>query len=127
MPIDPTTLAEALALVAKAGMGEFVPTTAAPASAGGAPIAITLIDPVVRSIGTPNFDKSDPDRPGVVRSASILAALREGVPLPPLLLFQRAGESRYELREGFHRLHLCAAVGYTHVPAVITDWKPGEY
>jgi hypothetical protein len=31
MPINPATLAEAKALVVRAGMGEFVPTTAAPA------------------------------------------------------------------------------------------------
>ncbi|KWH53848.1 hypothetical protein [Burkholderia anthina] len=123
MPIDPAVMAEAHALVAKAGMAGFVPASAAPASTHGQPVAIALIDPVVRSPGTPNFDKPDPDRPGVVRSASILAALRDGTPLPPLLLFQRAGEQRYELREGFHRFHLCAALGYTHVQATVTDWK----
>jgi hypothetical protein len=32
MPTDPTTLAAAPALVAKAGMAEFVPAAAAPAS-----------------------------------------------------------------------------------------------
>ena len=63
----------------------------------------------------------------MVRSASILMALREGASLPPLLLFQRKGEQRFELREGFHRLHLCAALGYSHIPALVTDWKPGEY
>jgi hypothetical protein len=127
MPIAPVVLAEARALVAKGGMGGFTPTSAAPASTGGQLVAIALIDPLPRSPGTPNFDKPDPDRPGVVRSASILAAIREGIPLPPLLLFQRAGEWRYELRDGVHRFHLCAALGYTHVHANVTDWKPGEY
>ncbi len=127
MPVDPTVLAEARALVNRAGMAGFVPAGPSPVSAGGTPVAIALIDPKHRSAGTPNFDKPDPDRPGVVRSASILTALHEGVPLPPLLLFQRAGELRYELREGFHRLHLCAALGYSHVPAIVTDWNPGEY
>ncbi len=108
-------------------MADFVPAGAAPASTGGRLVAIALIDPHVRSPGTPNFDKPDPDRPGVVRSASILQAVHEGAPLPPLLLFQRAGDQRYELREGFHRFHLFAALGYTHVPANVTDWKPGEY
>jgi hypothetical protein len=120
-------LADARALVVKAGMADFVPSSAAPASSGGHPVAIALIDPFVRQSGTPNFDKPDPDRPGVVRSASLLSALRDGAPLPPLLLFQRAGQQRYELREGFHRLHLYAALGYTHVPANVSDWKPGEY
>jgi hypothetical protein len=127
MSIDPDVLAEARALVVNAGMADFVPAGSTPASTSGSPVAIALIDPVVRSPGTPNFDKPDPDRPGVVRSASILAAVRDGTPLPPLLLFQRAGEQRYELREGFHRFHLWAALGYTHVPATVTDWKPGEY
>ena len=127
MPIDPTILAEALALVAKAGMDGFIPSGPAPASTGGQLITITLIDPPTRSPGTPNFDKPDPDRPGVVRSASILSAVKAGTPLPPLLLFQRAGEQRYELREGFHRLHLYAALGFTHVAANITDWKPVGY
>ncbi|MDA8095345.1 MAG: hypothetical protein M0T84_15840 [Betaproteobacteria bacterium] len=127
MPIDATTLAEACALVAKAGMAGFVPRGAAPASTGGELVEIKLIDPPVRSPGVPNFDKQDPGRPGIVRSASILSAVSAGIPLPPLLLFQRAGEQRYELREGFHRLHLFAALGYTQVRAQITDWKPGEY
>ncbi|MBN6729290.1 hypothetical protein [Burkholderia multivorans] len=127
MPIDPIVLAEARALVAEAGMANFTPASAAPASTGGQPVAIALIDPPARVSGVPNFDKPDPDRPGVIRSASILSALRAGTPLPPLLLFQRASERRFELREGFHRFYLCAALGYTHVPANVTDWKPGEY
>ena len=127
MPIDPAVLAEARALVASASMVRFVRAGPSPASTDGIPVAIALIDPPQRNGGTPNFDKPDPDRPGVLRSASILKALHAGTPLPPLLLFQRAGEQRYELREGFHRLHLCAALGYSHVPALVTDWKPGEY
>lgn len=127
MPIDPNTLAEARALVVNAGMADFVPASASPPSNGGHAVPIALIDPPVRSHGTPNFNKPDPDRPGVIRSASILAAFRDGTPLPPLLLFQRAGEQRFELQEGFHRFHLSAALGYTHVSANVTDWKPGEY
>lgn len=126
MPIDTKTLAEARTLVVRAGMAGFSPDTNAPAATEGSPVAIALIDPPVRSTGVPNFDKIDPDRPGVVRSSSILLALRDGTPLPPVVLFQRAGERRYELREGFHRLHLCAALGYTHILAMITNWKPEE-
>jgi len=128
MPIDQAVLAQARALVAKAGMGNFVPVGIAPACDDAERIVeITLIDPPVRASSVPNFDKPDPDRPGIVRSASILSAICDGSPLPPVLLFQRAGETRYELRDGFHRFHLCAALGYTHVAAVVTDWKPGEY
>ena len=123
MPIDPNTLAEARALVAKAGMSAFVPPSAAPASTGGQLISIALIDPFVRGNGTPNFDKPDPDRPDVVRSTSLLEAFRDGTPIPPLLLFQPSEECRYELMEGFHRFHLCAALGYTHIPAIVRDGK----
>ncbi|HEX7748642.1 MAG TPA: hypothetical protein VF445_07825 [Bordetella sp.] len=122
MSIDPTVLAEARALVEKAGMADFVLTTAAPASTSGQPVEIVLIDPPSRSPGTPNFDKPDLDRPGVVRSTSILNAIREGTPLPPLVLFQHAGDCRYELLDGFHRFYLCSALGYRHMPAVM-GWK----
>ena len=127
MPIDPKILNEARTLVVTAGMGGFTPMSDAPAATEGSPVEISLIDPPIRAVGVAIFDKTDPDRPGVVRSSSILIALRDGTPLPPVLLFQRAGETRYELRDGFHRLHLCAALGYTHISAVIADWKPGEY
>jgi hypothetical protein len=128
MPIDEHVLSEARALVRKAGMGGFVPVRSAPASEGAERVVeIALIDPPTRNASVPNFDKPDPDRPGVLRSASILLAIRDGVPLPPVILFQRTGEARYELRDGFHRFHLSAALGFTHVAAVVTDWKPGEY
>jgi hypothetical protein len=128
MPIDQAVLSQARSLVVKAGMSNFVRAGIAPASEGAdCVVEIALIDPSKRDVAVPNFDKPDPDRPGVVRSASILSAIRDGLPLPPVLLFQRVGETRYELRDGFHRFHLCAALGYTHVAAVVTDWKPGEY
>ncbi|WP_316232844.1 hypothetical protein [Bradyrhizobium sp. SZCCHNPS2010] len=109
-------------------MSGFVPVGLAPASEGAERVVeIALIDPPTRDACVPNFDKPDPDRPGVLRSASILSAIRDRVPLPPVVLFQRAGEARYELRDGFHRFHLSAALGFTHIAAVVTDWKPGEY
>lgn len=124
MPIDPVVLAEARLLAVQAGMTDFKPTSIAPGSTSGQFVPIALIDPTTRRAGTPNFDKPDPERPGVVRSASILLAIREGIPLPPLLLIHRQGEQRYRLWEGFHRFHLCAALGYSHVAA---DFTTGEY
>jgi hypothetical protein len=124
MPIDPDVLAEARTLVIKAMMADYAPTGAAPPCTSGELIPIALIDPTVRSVGTPNFDKPDPERPGVVRSTDMLAKIKAGVPMEPLLLIQRQGERRYKLWNGFHRFHLCAALGFTHVPAEITD---GEY
>lgn len=127
MPLDPTALAEARALVASRGMSDFSPSSFAPTSTGGTPVPIELIDSFARAAGVPIFDKPDPERPGIVRSRSILDAIRDGQPLPPVVLFQRRGWQRYELYDGFHRLHLFAALGYTHIMATITDWKPGEY
>ena len=127
MPIDVKTLTEARTLVVRAGMAGFIPTSEAPLATEGRRIEVALIDPPIRAVGVPNFDKIDLERPNVVRSSSILIALRDGTPLPPVLLFRREGDPRYELRDGFHRLHLCAALGYTHIAAIITDWKPGEY
>ena len=128
MPIDEVVLNQARTLILNAGMADFIAVGIAPAfESGDLLVEIALIDPVVRDVSVPNFDKPDPNRPGIVRSASILSAIRDGLPLPPVTLFQRAGEARYELRDGFHRFHLCAALGYSHVAAVVTDWKPGEY
>ena len=127
MTIDPNVLGEARDLIAAAGMTGFTPAGPAPAGTDGAPIAIDLIDVFRRADGVPNFDKPDPERPGVVRSRSILDALRDGTALPPPVLFHRPGDARYELSDGFHRLHLYAALGFTQVPAVMTDWKPGLY
>ncbi|WP_081337674.1 hypothetical protein [Burkholderia pseudomultivorans] len=122
--IDSQVLSEARALVVDAGMADFLPASSAPASTGGEIIAIDLIDSPRRNVGTPNFDKPDPDRPGVIRSTSILDAVRDGIPLPPLSVYKRPGEVRYELLAGFHRYHLFAALGYTHVYAEVTGWKP---
>ncbi|MDM0029898.1 hypothetical protein [Variovorax saccharolyticus] len=127
MAFDPVVLAQARELVVAAGMGDFRPPAGAPDGTHGDPVAIALINCFSRAQGVPNFDKPDVERPGVVRSASILLALRAGTPLPPLMLFHREGDARYELVDGFHRLHLCAALGFTHMPAVLTDWKPGLY
>ncbi|RQT51803.1 hypothetical protein DF046_19530 [Burkholderia cepacia] len=124
MPIDPIVLSQAYALVAAAGMSDFVIKTLAPRSIGGSLVAIDLIDSPRRSPGTPTFNKPDPRRPGVIRSDDLLAAVRDDVALPPLLLFQRPREVRYELLAGFHRYHLFAALGYTHVYAEVTDHMP---
>jgi hypothetical protein len=121
MPIDANVLNEARGLVVKAGMAGFSPSSSAPLSAGGHIVEIALIDAPVRDPGTPNFDKPDPARPGVIRSASIMVKIRDGVPLEPVLLFQGVNERRYKLIAGFHRLHLCAALGFTHIYADVTD------
>lgn len=108
-----------------AGMHDFFPKASAPAGMGEIVVPILDIDPPVRAPGVQNFDKPDPERPGVVRSSSILAAIRDGVALPPVVVFWRAETQRYELREGFHRFHLTAALGFTHIHALRAVWVPG--
>ncbi len=124
--MDARALAEAQRLIEKADMSTFKPAGDAPASTGGELVSIDLIDSPSRAPGVPIFDNPDPDRPDVCRSSEILAALRKGTSLPPITLFQK-GDGRYELRDGYHRLHLIAALGYTHVAATFTDWKLGEF
>jgi hypothetical protein len=126
VPIELATLAEAKELVATFGLSDFMPLTAAPPGDGELLLPIVLIDPPVRAAGVPNFNKPEPDRPGIVRSDSLLAAFRDLQPIPPILVYQRAGSSRYDLRDGFHRLHLAAALGYSHVHADLASWVP-EY
>ena len=75
-----------------------------------------------RAPGVPNFNNRDERR-----SASILEAIRAVVPLPPILVFQRTGETGYELLDGYHRFHLSLALGFSSISVAVTDWKPGEY
>lgn len=118
--LDSGIMAEARVLLAKGGMQGFQPQSDAPTTDGGDLFAIALIDSPKRDPGFPNFDKPLPEAPEIVRSTRILQAIREGTPLPPLVLRTRG--NRYLLRDGFHRLHLAAALGFTHVRAIIDDW-----
>lgn len=115
-------LADAQALVAEAGMDGFVPLGPAPAATGGELFPIGLIDSSRRDANLPNFDMPDPERPGVVRSASILRAMRDATPLPPVVLYPPDASGGARLRAGFHRFHLAAALGFTHVRAVLDGW-----
>lgn len=113
MPINEHVLSEARALVRKAGMDAFVPVGSAPVSEGAERvIEIALIDPPTRNASVPNFDKPDPDRPGVLRSASILSAIRDGVPLPPVILFQRTGGGAIRASRGFPSLPPICGTGF---------------
>jgi hypothetical protein len=53
------------------------------------------------------------------RARSLLAAMLEGEPLPPVhatLEVQHSATPRYVVRDGFHRYHLSRQIGFTHLP-----------
>lgn len=51
------------------------------------------------------------------RAQAILAAIRRGEALPPVTVTQPAGVAPdFRLHDGFHRYHLSAALGFTHIP-----------
>ncbi|WP_454764450.1 hypothetical protein [Cupriavidus campinensis] len=56
MPIDPTTLAEARALVAKVGMADFATASATPASTVGHPVPHLSTMMKTNIIGKPPLD-----------------------------------------------------------------------
>ncbi len=67
------------------------------------------------------------------RLESILTALCEAVPLPPIELEQlSSGRYRYKVRHGAHRYYASAAAGFSQIPAVIREsfdyesWAAGE-
>jgi hypothetical protein len=67
-----------------------------------------------------------PGVPGIVkdRGLSVLYALRDRIPLPPVNVYPIDDESskfRYLLYHGYHRFHLSLAAGYTHIPVAINN------
>ncbi|WP_157475071.1 hypothetical protein [Lysobacter sp. Root494] len=58
------------------------------------------------------------------RAMAILAAIRKGDALPPVEIDEPpdATGRRYRLRNGFHRYHLSAALGFSHVPVVLRPY-----
>jgi hypothetical protein len=80
--IDP--IHEARALIAKAGMSSFSPELGAFAASADplyptAVVPLILIQPIVRGIGVPNFNKQ--------RALNILDAIRNNHPLPPVRVY----------------------------------------
>ncbi|MFK2877433.1 hypothetical protein [Rhodanobacter hydrolyticus] len=64
------------------------------------------------------------------RANAILVAINQSAPLPPVEVDEppsrTATSCRYRLRDGFHRYHLSAALGFTHIPVAIKpffDWN----
>lgn len=129
MPLPPELVAllEARELVRLASIGAFRPSReaylAAPSEWPVTVVPMSQIDPIVRGPGAPNFNKEDPERPGIDRTASILQAIRADTPLPPVLLYQRQGDTRYEVSNGHHRFSLSLALGFTSIPANAINYR----
>lgn len=110
---------EAQALMLSASMSSFVPASSAYVASvvpdfENAVVSIALIQPPVRDPNIPNFTQA--------RALSVLEAIRRGVPLPPVEVDvppHALGAHTYRLRDGFHRFHLSAVLGFTHLPVVI--------
>jgi hypothetical protein len=81
-------------------------------------IPIIEIYPIVRAVGVHTFVKE--------RALSILVAIQQNKPLPPVFVDQPSGlKSPYKfmLYDGFHRYHLCKTLGFTHLWAYINPSK----
>ena len=64
------------------------------------------------------------------RANAILVAIGQSAPLPPVEVDEPpsrfATNCRFRLRDGFHRYHISAALGFTHIPVAIKpffDWN----
>jgi hypothetical protein len=79
-------------------------------------VALADIKPVIRDLkrvpGAPLFESKE-------RLVRILQGIRENARLPPVHVTEEADGYRYCLRSGLHRFYACAAVKFTHIPAVI--------
>ena len=85
------------------------------------PIRIDDVSPVRRKLSAGVFnDDIDTGLSAKERVMSILRAIRDNVPLPPVEIVDcPAGSSyRYKLTHGVHRLYCSLAAGFTHVPTV---------
>lgn len=87
---------------------------------GVAHVRIASIEPLNMS-GRKHLDFDGFDRK---RMVSILTAIAQHLPLPPIEVVERPqGAYRYRLCNGAHRLYGSAAAGFTMVPTV-AGWIP---
>ena len=113
----------ALRLIAE--HGKFISTASAHAYAhtGAAPfpievIALSDIEPFSHGPGVTGLERS--------RAFSILDALHCGTPLPPINVYRLPifeEGYRFRLYHGYHRYHLCLALGFSHIPAAINPYQ----
>jgi len=107
-------------LIAGAGLAEFHPRS----------VSFRCEDP--QALLVPLSDIQGPNRTSIAeeRAHSILTAISQDIPLPPVEVHeppsQTAGNHRYGLRNGFHRYHIALALGFSHIPVVVHpffDWS----
>ena len=103
-----SSLEELEALISSAGLTDFVPTAASYCSSDSAANLLPLTD-IQAPLGRTAIDAE--------RAKAILSAVRQDNELPPITVTQPAGLApSFRLHDGFHRYHLSAALGFTHVP-----------
>ena len=77
-------------------------------------LPLVRIAPIERALGKVCID--------LERGSAILTAIREGIPLPPIVVHAPLPSDPgglYSLYNGFHRLKLSAALGFTHIGVVV--------
>ena len=86
-------------------------------------INIVDIFPKIRSERVPIFNNGPVDnviKTSRERTVSILKAIAERLPMPPIEVLPRKniGNYLYTVRHGCHRLHCSIAAGFSKIPAV---------
>jgi hypothetical protein len=99
-------------LVAEAGLEAFVPSRSSyPHSSG---LVVAPLDEI-----EPPTQRTLIERE---RALFILAGVRDGAAIPPVVVERFPASARatrqFRLHHGFHRYHLSAILGFTHIPVV---------
>jgi len=77
-------------------------------------VPIEEVAPFARGLGVPGLSDE--------RALSILRAVSEGKPLPPVNVYRSARSGAtpsFKLYHGFHRYQLSIAIGFTHIPVAV--------
>ena len=80
-------------------------------------VPINEVAPFARGLGVPGLIEE--------RVFSILHAVSEGEPLPPVNVYRSASSGAtpaFKLYHGFHRYQLSVALGFTHIPVAVNPW-----
>ena len=91
----------------------FSPTTPAYAALPDAtwPVTVVPIPEVAAPVRNPGVVGLHRDR-----TVSLLRAITSNHPLPPIPVDRPPGQTRYRLRDGYHRYYISVALGFSHVP-----------
>jgi hypothetical protein len=77
-------------------------------------VPIEEVAPFARGLGVPGLSDE--------RALSIIRAVSEGKPLPPVNVYRSANSGAmpsFKLYHGFHRYQLSIALGFTHIPVAV--------